>query len=144
MLFTDHIFKNSECFPMTKKLSQVFVSKQAAKTFKHSAKQTVEIFKTSEKTKSWVQCLKGLAACLSYKTWLSYVFFQSDKVLFWSHFLFSHPFFVFMWVTAKYLQYGKLEKGWYNVIQKVKTLPVNKDKNVSGVLSISFEQLSKT
>ena len=54
----DQIFKNSECFPMTKKLSQAFVSKQVAKTFQHSAKQSVEILKSSEETKSWVQCLK--------------------------------------------------------------------------------------
>ena len=47
---------------------------------------------------------------------------------FCSHFYFSYPFFVFMWVTARHLQHGKghckFEKDWYNVIQKVKTLPV--------------------
>ena len=37
---------------MTKKLIPVFVSKQAAKTIKHSAKQSVEILKTPEETKS--------------------------------------------------------------------------------------------
>ena len=51
MFFTDQIFKNSQCFPMAKKLNRVFVSKQAAKTCKHSAKQSVEILNSSEETK---------------------------------------------------------------------------------------------
>ena len=51
MFFTDQIFKNSQCFPITKKLSRVFVSKQAAKTCKHSAKQSVEILNSLEETK---------------------------------------------------------------------------------------------
>ena len=38
MLFTDHVLKNVQRFPMTKRLSRVFVSKQAANSFKHSAK----------------------------------------------------------------------------------------------------------
>ena len=37
----------------------------------------------------------------------------------------------------------KFEKSWYNVIQKVKTLPVSKDKNAAAVFSISIEHLSK-
>ena len=37
---------------MTKKLSREFVSKQATKTFKHSAKQSVEILKSSEEIKN--------------------------------------------------------------------------------------------
>ena len=49
-----------------------------------------------------------------------------------------------MWVTARYLQHRKcqckFEKGWYNVIKKVKRLPKNKDQNVAG----SFSLLSKT
>ena len=68
MLFTDQIFKNSQCFPMAKKLSRVSVSKQATKTFKLSARQLVEILKTSEETKSRVQCLKNLATCSSNNT----------------------------------------------------------------------------
>ena len=52
-----------------------------------------------------------------------------------------------MWVTAGYLQYKKcqikFEKGCYNVIQKVKTLPVNKDQNSAAAFSISIEHLSK-
>ena len=43
-----------------------------------------------------------------------------------------------MRVTARYLQHEKckckFEKGWHNVIQWVKTLPVNnEDKNVVAV-----------
>ena len=46
------------------------------------------------------------------------------------------------------MQHGKcqcklLEKGWYNVIQKVKTLPTQKDKNAALVFSISIEHLRK-
>ena len=33
-------------------------------------------------------------------------------------------------------------KGWYNVIQKVSTMAVNKDKNAAAVFSISIEPLS--
>ena len=32
---------------------------------------------------------------------------------------------------------------WYNIIQKVKKLPVNKDNNASAVFSISIEHLTK-
>ena len=34
-------------------------------------------------------------------------------------------------------------KGWYNVTQKVKTLPTHKDKSTALVFSISIEHLSK-
>ena len=81
---------------MANKLRQVFVSKQMAKTFKQSAKQLFKILKSSEKIKSRVQFLKSLAKSLSYNMWLNYVFFQSNTVLFWSHFYFLYPFFVFM------------------------------------------------
>ena len=55
---------------------------------------------------------------------------------------------MFLWVTARYLQHGKcqfkFEKGWYNVIQKVETLPVNnKDKNVAAVFPISIKHLQQ-
>ena len=43
MHFIDQILRNLQCFPMTKKLRQVFVSKQATKTFKHLVKQSIEI-----------------------------------------------------------------------------------------------------
>ena len=33
-VYADQILKNSQCFPRTKKLSQVFVSKQVDKIFK--------------------------------------------------------------------------------------------------------------
>ena len=103
----------------------VFVSKQEFKIFKHAVKQSVEIWKFSEETKSTVKFLKSLAAFLSYSTWLSYVFFShSSTVFFWSHFYFSYPVFVFMWVTARYLKHGKhqckFEKGQYNVFKKLK------------------------
>ena len=49
MFFTDQIFK---CFPVTENLSQVFVSKQATKTYKHLVKQLVGILKSAEETKS--------------------------------------------------------------------------------------------
>ena len=48
---------------------------QAAKNSKYLAKQSVEILKSSEKTKSWVQFLKKLSHILHYNTWLSYAFF---------------------------------------------------------------------
>ena len=52
-----------------------------------------------------------------------------------------------MRVTARYFQDGecqcKFEKGWNNIIQKVKTLPVNKNKNAAAVFAISIENLSK-
>ena len=49
--------------------------------------------------------------------------------------------------TAKYL-HGKcafkFEKGWYNVLQEVKTLLVNKkDKNTAAVFFISLKHLRK-
>ena len=57
MLSTDHIFKNSQLFPTIKRFSRVFVSKQAVKSFKHSAKlfkhQTIsldfEVFRENQK-----------------------------------------------------------------------------------------------
>ena len=57
MHFIDQILRNFQWFPMTKKLRRVFVSKQAAKTFKHLVKQSIEILKSSEATKNCVQCL---------------------------------------------------------------------------------------
>ena len=54
---------------------------------------------------------------------------------------------MFMWVTARYLQHGKcqckFEKGWYNVVKNIKTLPVNKDKNVAAFFAISIKHRSK-
>ena len=48
---------------------------------------------------------------------------------------------------CRYLQLEKWQckykKGWYNVIQKIKTLPVNKKKNATAVFSISTEHLTK-
>ena len=37
ILFTDQVFKSSQYVPMTKILSRVFVSRQAANIFKHSS-----------------------------------------------------------------------------------------------------------
>ena len=87
---TYQIFKNSQCFPMTKTFSAVFVSKQAIKTFKHPAKQSAEILKFSEVTKSWVQYLKSLAIYFCYHMLLSYMFFQIKH----SSFLVALLFFV--------------------------------------------------
>ena len=36
----------------------------------------------------------------------------------------------------------KFEKGWYNVIQKVKTLPINKDKNGAAGFSLVSNTLA--
>ena len=87
--------------------------------------------------------LKTLATCFNYNTWLSYVFFQSNAALFGRTFIW-YPFYV---NNCWYLQNGeyqiKFEKGWYNVIQKVKTLPVIKDQNAAAAFSISIEHLSK-
>ena len=52
----------------------------------------------------------------------------------------SHFFCVY--VSNTNLSQFKFEKGWYNVIQKVETLPVsNKDKNVAAVFPIIIEHL---
>ena len=55
MFFTDQIF------PVTKNLSQVFVSVKATKTSKHLVKQLVGILKSAEKAKSWVHLIKKLS-----------------------------------------------------------------------------------
>ena len=69
----------------------------------------------------------------------------------YSSFLVSLLFFesnvMFIWVTARYLHHGKcyckFENGWHNVIKKVKTLPVIKDKNVAAFFPISIKHLGK-
>ena len=61
-------FQKCSIFPNDQKLNQAFISKRVGTTFRHSAKQSVEILKSSEETKSWVKCLKNLATCLSYVT----------------------------------------------------------------------------
>ena len=129
MLFTNQIFKNSQYFPRAKKLSRVFVSKQTTKIFKHSAKHSVEILMLSEEIKSWFQCLKNLATCLSYNTWLSYLFFQSSK------FFLGHIFilFPFSCLCKKLLNTCKKENANANLekvdtmlFEKLKQLPANK------------------
>ena len=55
MFFTDQIF------PVTKNLSQVFVSIKATKTSKHLVKQLVGILMSAEKAKSWVHLINKLS-----------------------------------------------------------------------------------
>ena len=105
-----------------------------------------EILKSPEETKSWVQCLKYLTTSLSYNTWLSYVFFQSNAFPFWGRFYFVSIFCVYVsncWILATWKMPNQIGKAWCNVIQKVTTLPPNKDQNAAAVSSISIEQFSK-
>lgn len=76
-------------------------------------------------TRGWIMCF---SKCLN--------FFFDHTFVFYIH---------FMWVTGRYLQHGKckFEKAWYNSIEKIKTLPVNMDKNTAVIFSISIERLSK-
>ena len=57
--------------PLIKRLGGAFVSKHAAAPLKGSAellKQSVELLRFPEKTRSSAECLKSLAACLCYST----------------------------------------------------------------------------
>ena len=57
--------------PLIKRLGRAFVSKHAAAPLNGSAellKQSAELLRFSEKTRSWIECLKSLATCLCYST----------------------------------------------------------------------------
>ena len=75
MVFIYQIFNKVQCFTSIKKLKRIFVSQRPTTTFKHSAKQSVEVLKPSYEIKSWVQCLKSLATRLSYNAWMNYAFY---------------------------------------------------------------------
>ena len=113
------------CEQKTQPSTSFKTSGQDFQTLNQTIGWDFEVFET----KDWAQCLKSLAACVSYNTWVSYMFFQS--VLFWSHFYCLYLFIVFMWVAARYLQHGKCNI-WKRLMQcylKSYNIVLNKDKN---------------
>ena len=50
-----------------------------------------------------------------------------------------------MWVNARYSRHGKwkCEKGWYNAVQRVETLLVNKNESTTAVFTTCSEHHGK-